>query len=184
MALAGPASADSIFFDGVTFSAVYNANVLTIEIDAAGRSGGWANAVTMDTIQVKNVGSFSSVSMTGPNGSWIYHPNELNAMGCDGGSNGGQRACFSTPVPGVALSDDMIFTFTYVGGVQDFDETHLKVRFLDAGGFKIGSLLSDDLVASASPIPEPETYALMLAGLGLLGFTLRRRKQQEQKAAA
>ena len=27
-------------------------------------------------------------------------------------------------------------------------------------------------------IPEPETYAMMLAGLGLLGFTARRRRQQ------
>jgi hypothetical protein len=28
-----------------------------------------------------------------------------------------------------------------------------------------------------APIPEPETYAMMLAGLGLLGFAARRRKQ-------
>ena len=28
----------------------------------------------------------------------------------------------------------------------------------------------------ASSVPEPETYALMLAGLGLLGFTARRRR--------
>jgi hypothetical protein len=28
-----------------------------------------------------------------------------------------------------------------------------------------------------APIPEPETYALMLAGLGVVGFTARRRKQ-------
>lgn len=27
-----------------------------------------------------------------------------------------------------------------------------------------------------SPVPEPETYAMMLAGLGLLGFSARRRK--------
>jgi choice-of-anchor C domain-containing protein len=30
----------------------------------------------------------------------------------------------------------------------------------------------------AAPIPEPETYAMMLAGLGLLGFAGRRRKVQ------
>ena len=30
----------------------------------------------------------------------------------------------------------------------------------------------------AAPIPEPETYAMLLAGLGLLGVVARRRKQQ------
>jgi hypothetical protein len=30
-----------------------------------------------------------------------------------------------------------------------------------------------------APIPEPETYAMLLAGLGLLGLTARRRRQRE-----
>ena len=30
----------------------------------------------------------------------------------------------------------------------------------------------------AAPIPEPETYALFLAGLGLLGVVARRRRQK------
>lgn len=29
---------------------------------------------------------------------------------------------------------------------------------------------------NVSPVPEPETYAMLLAGLGLLGFTARRKK--------
>lgn len=37
--------------------------------------------------------------------------------------------------------------------------------------------------AAVTPIPEPSTYALMLAGLGLLGFAARRRKQKEAAAA-
>jgi hypothetical protein len=33
-------------------------------------------------------------------------------------------------------------------------------------------------VQQAAPVPEPETYAMMLAGLGLLGMAARRRKQK------
>jgi hypothetical protein len=34
-----------------------------------------------------------------------------------------------------------------------------------------------------SPVPEPETYAMLLAGLGLLGFDVRRRRRLQQAAA-
>ena len=34
----------------------------------------------------------------------------------------------------------------------------------------------DEVTFQAAPVPEPETYAMMLAGLGLLGFIARRRK--------
>ena len=34
-----------------------------------------------------------------------------------------------------------------------------------------------DLNFQVTPIPEPETYALMMAGLGALGFVARRRQR-------
>jgi hypothetical protein len=40
-----------------------------------------------------------------------------------------------------------------------------------------GRQQTQDLLVFA-PVPEPETYAMMLAGLGLLGFVARRRKQK------
>lgn len=46
-------------------------------------------------------------------------------------------------------------------------------------GFKgVGGTVTPPI--SASPVPEPETYGMLLAGLGLLGFTARRRKNREQ----
>lgn len=42
--------------------------------------------------------------------------------------------------------------------------------------------LSPGLTPVSAPVPEPETYAMLLAGLGLLGFTARQRKQEESAA--
>ena len=39
-----------------------------------------------------------------------------------------------------------------------------------------GSYGGNIAVTPTSPVPEPETYALMLAGLGALGFVARRRR--------
>jgi len=42
---------------------------------------------------------------------------------------------------------------------------------------------AESFSAIASPIPEPETYGMMIAGLGLLGFIARRRKTNALKVA-
>lgn len=47
---------------------------------------------------------------------------------------------------------------------------------LVGGPFSLGE---GEIDALAAPIPEPETYAMFMAGLGLMGFMARRRKQKE-----
>lgn len=44
-------------------------------------------------------------------------------------------------------------------------------------GFTFGIRTTEKLEPTPLPVPEPETYAMLLAGLGLLSFTSRRRKQ-------
>lgn len=51
----------------------------------------------------------------------------------------------------------------------------LNLYYFDSNnGDNIGSI-----IANVSAVPEPETYAMFMAGLGLMGFMARRRKQKE-----
>ena len=54
---------------------------------------------------------------------------------------------------------------TYTGTLNNLTEAQLVV---DVKQVRLGEV---------APIPEPETYALMLAGLGALGFVARRRRK-------
>lgn len=57
--------------------------------------------------------------------------------------------------------------------------------WLEVSGEVVGSGMTKYYGSLAlAPVPEPETYAMMLGGLGLLAVAARRRKQKDEKAAA
>lgn len=181
---ASNASAGVIKQDGVVFTSSFTGKVLTLEIDAAGRSGGWAGATAIDALALKGMGSFTGVSMASSTGAgWSLLPAELKASGCGaakaGASTGLTRLCYTGPA--VALTDNMLFTFTFTG-TPALEAPHLKVHFVDARGDKVGSLLSLDFPAqaasvqgggaaiatelSATPLPAPASTSLSFSNAG------------------
>lgn len=69
------------------------------------------------------------------------------------------------PSPTAALT----FIGGYVPGSYHLNVVGIKLN--PDGGY------SGTVSTIPAPVPEPETYAMLLAGLGLIGFTARRRKQ-------
>lgn len=70
----------------------------------------------------------------------------------------------------------------FSGTFQLGSNYHRLSGVLVSGGLLLASVTSGTVYGGLSgmqlvPIPEPETYAMMLAGIGLLGFAARRRKQ-------
>jgi hypothetical protein len=55
----------------------------------------------------------------------------------------------------------------------------LTATIMGDGSLSVSEVGFAPTVLTAAPVPEPETYAMMLAGLGLVGFAARRRKQAE-----
>jgi hypothetical protein len=172
LGMAGSTNAGVLEFQGVTFTTSFMANVLRLEIDAANPTGDWSSATTLGMLGIKDVGSFSNVSLTAapPGGlSWIMNNNELSANGCVNGANPMKICAFGTHL---TLTDDMVFEFTFTGGTQDFTSPHLKVGMYEGDSpDKVGSLMSLNVPA----IPEPETYGMLLAGLALVGTLARKR---------
>ena len=167
---ATPASANWLTYQGVTFGTFASGNTLTLIIQNAltGGTDNWANVNYLKAFEIKGIGDVTGATLTGWNST--VDQGLASAAGCTTGGTPG--ACFFTGNP-AALSDWMTFTINFVGNNLNFDSPQLKVQFFTGlnDTTATGSLLSQTI-----PIPEPEIYAMMAVGLGILGWAVRRKK--------
>ena len=173
------AIANSLTFQGVTFETqAVDADTLQLSIlNATSATGDWTGVDFLKAFEIKDIGNITFAQVVSGPGNWTADVNHgLNAnLGCQSGNTNG--SCFVVN-PVIALTDSMIWNIDLQGTDLHFDSPHLKVQFLTGASAtdKTGSLLSQ-AIPGVPAIPEPETYAMMLAGLGLLGFVARRRRQ-------
>jgi len=182
-----PESTSAPATDFLAGSGLTYANSTFDVMSAGGVAGLGATGMMLAANNVDNLGSWA---LTGA-------PFNYN------GSSFTLRVSFTSPpgtTPGSALFTSTLIgmvTSTDNGGLSiDFDNSPLAFAFGDGGSF---SLRVDDVSLTPHPadpgtpvastgfitvvtprivneVPEPETYALLLAGLGAVGFMARRRK--------
>lgn len=108
----------------------------------------------VDNIYVKNEGLWTLVgSLNGANDAWAFTNFTLDS------------SYFNEIATGLEVKIE-IDRGTSTGWVVSLAKSSLSV---DGGG-----------LPPANPVPEPETYAMMLAGLGVVGALARRRKANKQ----
>jgi len=120
-------------------------------------NGGSGYSVLNFPLDVPNVGSFNTLLTTM---SLISNPDGIH-------NNGDETTVASAVLGGNNTSDSLSLTWgATTGGNMELNITGMTNGTL--GGIYNGSI-------SALPVPEPETYAMLLAGLGLMGAVVRRR---------
>lgn len=85
------------------------------------------------------------------------------------------------PPPGAVLGNTGVLSFTITGEGVDRTDFYtpimVHVQQLDAANTE--RFGTSNIKVVTAPIPEPEIYALLLAGLGLMGFVARRRRTEQ-----
>ncbi len=101
-------------------------------------------------------------------------------------SNGGTSVLDNIP-GNCSTSDSLPICYTWDNpGSITFDKVIMSFEITELASSTVpgptatldSAVLGYTLFSPAAPVPEPETYAMMLAGLGLLGFAARRKNQK------
>ncbi len=151
-----------------TVGDAFTVSVNTLDLWNAGSLPRWSNAdgltgplaaTGLDDTNGDNPGVASGVNISGNFGSW---------------SQGGLSAPYGTLVGewGNTVGNYFAIGTNYAGVAAD---SVLRLYYFDSNnGDNTGSIQ-----VNVAAVPEPETYGMMLVGLGIMGFMIRRRKGEQ-----
>ena len=167
------------------------------DVNASGEILWWSPALSLPGTTIKYTGS-GSVSLPYSNNA-LYPP---NATGPND-SNGMQTAVFSGSMS-LPASEKVTFTFgadddaflyvdgtlvSSLGGIHGLSPAPVTTTTLSAGNHTLKLFYADQMTTGAglyfsvdtqgvtTAVPEPDAWALMVSGLGLLGFVATRRSK-------
>lgn len=162
--------AGSVALHGVVFSDAYSGSLDFVYIlanDGAGSSGS-LNGTTAIWL------GRSSSRITLPAGLTAFGTDYAVPIGVAGGLPVGQTSTIVATFHFRAGAAPETLALPVTGKSQFFGYIGSEIDHIDLAYANNHYMIFDNL-SIAQAVPEPETYALMLAGLGLVGFAARRR---------
>jgi hypothetical protein len=166
-----------------------NVGTYTLTLDTRGYDQ-HADPSYLDSVDVKawDGTNISFALLSAPSGSaWGSTEGPISSgpagnTGCGGNSSG--FTCVEAITKGVFDVDNGPYEFRFAVTANSFYSTptgaHVGAGYADANG----AGASYGITSVVAPIPEPETYAMLLVGLTLLSFKLRRRNRTPSAVAA
>jgi hypothetical protein len=151
--------------DGYEFVTTGNAiSHALFAFNATGVSNGDISNIQAGSPGTFTVGAPATGSPFGDFGFGIY------CSDCKSGGAGATMPPLTFSVANAMVSD---FAFLSTGGNPN---AYFTADIIDVASGNTGQVGATGMVPG---VPEPESYALMLGGLGVVGFIARRRKQQD-----